>query len=198
MATKKTATTEAEAYQIELDIILAEVKKGKEDTGRPIKISVETYKAFWFYYLQTRMVEWSCDKANISEQTWRTLKQSPYFQRLISLRGDDLKAVAMINLSKNVRGREATYDKDGNMLTPAVPGSIEDSKWLLSQVYQVGKPEEGGNDVPIVGAPRNEEEAKLMAQMLNWHYEYRNKQSSGGGSTTQSQGTAQTDSPSEE
>lgn len=197
MPTKtKNYTKETDEYQVELDLILSELKKGKEPQGRKIGINVEKYKAFWFYFLQTKMVEWSLDKANITEQTYRTLKTAPTFQRLLQLREEDLKAVAMINLSRSVRGREAIVDQNtGKQIAPAIEGSVEDSKWVLTTVYGINKQDDKGADVPIVGAPRNEEEAKLMAEMLNWHYEYRRKHAgssdstNGGGDTSKSKGT---------
>jgi len=167
--------TDLDTYEVELKLILDEIKRGKEPQGRKIEITLERYKAFWFYFLQTRLIEWSYDKANISEQTWRTLKPSLVLQRLLELRSDDLKAVAMINISKRVRGKEAVRDENGNIIVPALEGDIDDSKWLLSQVYKVGKEVTDKDDIPLVGAPRNESEAELMAKMLNWHYDYRNK-----------------------
>jgi len=210
MANKRKTNTEVDATEEELKIILAEVKAGKK-IGRPINVDVERLSIFWFWYKQTRMIEWSLEQAKISEQTYKTIKDSKTFQRLLTLRAEDLKAVSFINLSKAVRGtppgkrKELVWDHKagedgkgamviGEVSVPAIPGNIDDSKWLLSQVYSVGRPEASDDSVPQIGAPQNEAQAELMIKIFNGHYDHRNKQQSdtsgdGSGKSSRSKGT---------
>lgn len=169
--------------KLELDVILAEIKKGKEDTGRPLKLNLETYKRFLYFYRRTRMKVWSAAQAQIGKPAYdRIVAQSETFRGVLERDDQDMKSLAMMNIYKDIQGypeweeEVVVYDKEvkerviKKITHREIPGNVLTSQWVVTNLYKEKSDEP---EAPSLGAPQNEEQAKLMAEMLNWHYEYR-------------------------
>ncbi len=167
---------------LEFDLIVKELegsgKRKDGELGRPTNFTLEKYKAFLYWYLQTGMKEWSYYKSGIGKHAYETARTySKTFQGVLKRDGDDLKAQAMLNISRDIRGLAQTVDKDGNITNPGIPGSTKVSQWFVENAKQKEEEEEEAGQ-PMLGAPQNEREAELMATMLNRYDQLKSKRAS--------------------
>lgn len=170
--------------------IIGELSKRKEGntTGKKSSLTIEILRQFLF--LVSMGLDYK-DAANASmmgegnRKNYSTRSES--FAEVSSLAKNNVSMCARIAIAKAIMGTKPGYYK---MIHPAtkreeyipikeVTPNVAVAQWWLEKVDKIG----GDNDLggaPQLGAPKNEEEAKLLEFVLNRHSDYvRDKQKSG-------------------
>lgn len=168
---------EKDLVEWEYNVVMAEAKAGKSKTqGRPWSITLEKYRTFTLFYMHTQMKASSCRRALIDPNAIdRLMAESPTFRVVMGMLDDDTKFIARFNISRSIRGREEQkvkmldeHGKEIEKTLPAIPPSVEDSKWALSTMF---KDKEAKPTGPQLGVPQTEQEVENMAKMLSLYYE---------------------------
>jgi hypothetical protein len=104
---------------------------------------------------------------------------SETFQRVASLAKDNLSIQARIGLAQAICGRKPAYwgfkhpitNDIVYVLMPEVRSNVRAAMWYLDQINYFEKLNQSQSEKPL-GSPRNEEEARLLEELLNKHYDY--------------------------
>ena len=157
----------------------AEDVKGR---GRKIELTAEKLHNFLFFLSIGADYKLASEWAQISESTrHKYMAKSEEFRRVASLAKENLKIIAIMAISNAIMGRKPGYYQFIHPITKQiiyilqkeVPSNVRVAMWYLEKTKYFEKREaENAKGQSQLGAPRNEEEAKLLEDVLNRHYDY--------------------------
>ena len=107
------------------------------------------------------------------------MTESETFRAVSSLAKNNVSLRSRMAVAQSIMGRKPSYYKLIHPVTNQptyielreVPPNVNTAMWWLEKVDKIGNIGET-EKVPQLGAPRNEEEAKLLESLLNKHYDY--------------------------
>lgn len=152
----------------------------KKLTGRKRELPRETLRMYLFFLSMTGEYEISAESAGLPEKRRRKyMTESETFRAVSSLAKNNVSMRSRIAVAQSIMGRKPSYYK---IIHPAtkqptyielreVPPNVNAAMWWLEKVEKIGQLNETDNS-PKLGAPRNEEEARLLEGLLNKHYDY--------------------------
>ncbi|OGZ27904.1 MAG: hypothetical protein A2427_04905 [Candidatus Nealsonbacteria bacterium RIFOXYC1_FULL_40_7] len=159
----------------------AEDLKGR---GRKLELTAEKLHNFLFYLSMGASYKNAAEWAQIPESTrQKYMTKSEEFRRVSSLAKVNVEIIAIQALYWAMVGRKPGYyeyihpitKESTYVLLGAVQPNLKVCMWWLDKSRYFEKREEaeakekGSNQL---GAPRNEEEARLLEELLNRHYDY--------------------------
>lgn len=159
----------------------AEDLKGR---GRKIELTAEKLHNFLFYLSMGASYKYASEWAQITESTrQKYMAKSEEFRRVASLAKANVEITALEVLYWAMVGRNPGYyeyihpitKEPTYILLNAIQPNVKVAMWWLDKSRYFEKREEseakekGSNQL---GAPRNEEEARLLEKLLNNHYDY--------------------------
>lgn len=159
-------------------------KKG-EKTGLKINLLPETLHLFLFHVSTGKTVKRSANLVGLNEKTvynWKSTSDT--FKEVIDLAESNVVDAALEAVYKAITGTKPGYymlkhPTTGNteyITVKETPPNVSVAQWLLEKKKYFGN-DDGPTAPPMLGAPRNEEEAKLLEMLLNNHSDYvRSKQ----------------------
>lgn len=158
--------------------------KDPKKRGRKIELIAEKLHNFLFYVSIGFDYKEAAESAYLPENTrQKYMAKSEEFRRVASLARLNLGIAARVGLAKAIEGRKPGYyafinpntNETVYLLLNEVLPNVRAAMWYLDKTRYFEKREEaeakekGSNQL---GAPRNEEEAKLLEELLNRHYDY--------------------------
>lgn len=162
--------------------------KDPKKRGRKIELTAEKLHNFLFYLSLGHTYKDSAAYAHIPENTrQKYMIGSETFQRVASLAKDNLAMQARVVLAQAIEGRKPGYQAFTNpatneviyILMSEIRPNVHAAMWYLDEIKYFEKLNDAKNK-PLAGAPKNEEEAKLLEELLNRHYDYVKKRESKG------------------
>ena len=164
--------------------IIAELSESNDpkNRGRKIELTAEKLHNFLFYLSVGNDYKTSAELAIIPENSrQKYMSKSETFRRLSSLAKENLTMKAVESIYKAIVGRKPGYYALTNPVTNEVnyipfgeiPSNIKAAMWWLEKNEYFKESEKGKNEIPPLGAPRNEREAELLEFVLNRHFAYR-------------------------
>lgn len=164
------------------------IRKKGSTTGRKSSLTSEMLRQFLFYVSMGADYKEAADACMMGEGNRKDYSlRSDTFSEVSRLAKGNVSIRARVAVARAIIGTKPGYYK---MIHPAtkreeyipikeVTPNVAVAQWWLEKVDKIG----GDNDLggaPQLGAPKNEEEAKLLEFVLNRHSDYvRNKQQSG-------------------
>lgn len=154
-------------------------KKG-EKTGKKITLTSNMLRDFLYYVSMGVDLKDAASAVQLKEDTRQTyVAKSPTFKRVSDLAKGNVSLRSRISVAKAIMGTKPGYYE---LIHPATqtkeyiavkeqPPNVQVAMWWLEKVDKIGG-DEGSKDAPQLGAPRNEEEAKLLEMLLNKHHDY--------------------------
>lgn len=148
-----------------------------KNRGRKIELTAEKLHNFLFYLSIGNNYKISAELANIPENSrQKYMSKSETFRRLSSLAKENLTMKAVESVYKAIVGRKAGYYGFTNPATNEVnyifideiPSNVKAAMWWLEKNGYFKELEKDENKFPL-GAPRNEDEQKLLEELLNRH-----------------------------
>jgi hypothetical protein len=152
----------------------------KKATGRKRNLPRETLHNFLFFLSMTGEYELSAESAGLPEKRRRKyMTESETFRAVASQAKSNVSLRSRISVARAIMGRKPSYYKIVHPATkqPAyielkeILPNVNAAMWWLETVDKIGAVEQMAN-IPQLGAPRNEEEAKLLEMLLNKHADY--------------------------
>lgn len=175
----KTHATDKVYRKIIKELSEAEDVKGR---GRKIELTAEKLHNFLFYLSIGADYKLASEWAQIAESTrQKYMCRSEEFRRVASLAKENLKIIAIVAIANSIMGRKPGYYQFIHPITKEViyvlqkesPSNIRVAMWYLEKTKYFEKREaENAKGSNQLGAPRNEEEARLLEYVLNRHYDY--------------------------
>lgn len=159
----------------------------KKHTGRKRELTREILHNYLFYLSLTGEYEFSAESAGLPEKRrQKYMVESDTFRGVSSLAKGNVALRARMAVSQAIMGRKPSYYK---IIHPAtkqptyievkeIQPNVNAAMWWLEKVEKIDKVE-SVEKVPPLGAPRNEEEARLLEGLLNKHYDYISNKESG-------------------
>jgi len=161
------------------ELSTAEDTKGR---GRKIELTAEKLHNFLYYLSIGASYKLASESAQISENTrQKYMARSEEFRRVASLAKENLKIIAIVAISNAIMGRKPGYYQFIHPITKEiiyilqkeVPSNVRAAMWYLEKTKYFEKREaENAKGQSQLGAPRNEEEARLLEDLLNRHRDY--------------------------
>lgn len=158
---------------------LSETKDNK-GRGRKIELTAEKLHNFLFYLSIGNNYKIATELANIPENTrQKYMAKSKTFRRVASLAKENLSIIAIQDIYNAIVGRKPGYYQFIHPVTKeskfifigeTLP-NIKVAMWWLEKNNYFKESEKGKNQNQL-GAPRNEEEQRLLEELLNRHYDY--------------------------
>jgi len=148
--------------------------------GRKIELTAEKLHNFLFYLSLGHTYKDSAIYAHIPENTrQKYMAGSETFQRVSSLAKDNLSIQARIGLAQAICGRKPAYwgfkhpitNEVIYILMSEVRPNVRAAMWYLDEIKYFEKQNKSSGERPL-GAPRNEEEERLLEDVLNKHKDY--------------------------
>ncbi|MBI2595567.1 hypothetical protein HYW46_02410 [Candidatus Daviesbacteria bacterium] len=155
--------------------------KDPKRRGRKIELTAEKLHNFLFYLSLGHTYKDSAIYAHIPENTrQKYMASSETFQRVASLAKDNLTMQARLALAFAIEGCKPCYRAFMHPVTKEAiyilvserQPNVRAAMWYLDQIKYFEKLSEKRGDSQQLGAPRNEEEASLLEELLNRHYDY--------------------------
>lgn len=186
---KKTAVTDFENEFIKQHVtdgiyrtIVKELSGAKDPKkrGRKLELTAEKLHNFLFYLSLGHTYKDSAIWAHIPENTrQKYMVGSETFRRIASLAKENLTIQASIVLAQAIEGRKPGYHAFINpstketvyILMPEIRPNVRSAMWYLDQIKYFEKLNKAIGESPP-GAPKNEEEARLLEELLNRHHDY--------------------------
>jgi len=160
---------------------LSETKDNK-GRGRKIELTAEKLHNFLFYLSMGNNYKIATELANIPENTrQKYMVKSKTFRRVASLAKENLSIAAIQAVYNAIVGRKPGYYQFIHPVTKeskfifigeTLP-NVKVAMWWLEKNDYFKESKNGKNENQL-GAPRNEEEQKLLEELLNRHYDYIN------------------------
>jgi len=159
------------------ELSTAEDIKGR---GRKVELTAEKLHNFLYYLSIGASYKLASESAQISESTrQKYMARSEEFKRVASLAKANVTILALEGVYRAIAGRKPGYycfihpetKEVTYLLLNEVASNAKVAMWWLerSGYFNEVKKEKGENQL---GAPRNEEEARLLEELLNRHYDY--------------------------
>lgn len=154
--------------------------KDPKKRGRKIELTAEKLHNFLFYLSLGHTYKDSAIYAHIAENTrQKYMGGSETFQRVASLAKDNLSIQARIGLAQAICGRKPAYwgfkhpitNEDIYVLMPEVRSNVRAAMWYLDQIKYFERQNKLQGEKPL-GTPQNEEEARLLEEVLKNHHDY--------------------------
>lgn len=154
---------------------------GKKQSGRKRELTREILHDYLFYLSLTGEYEFSAESAGLPEKRrQKYMVESETFRGVSSLAKSNVALRARMAVAQAIMGRKPSYYK---IIHPAtkqptyieikeIQPNVNAAMWWLEKVEKIGQSAEVEN-VPKLGAPRDEKEAYLLENLLNKHYDYR-------------------------
>ncbi|MFA6944271.1 MAG: hypothetical protein WC220_00090 [Pedobacter sp.] len=151
----------------------------KNDTGRKRELPRETLHNYLFFLSMTGEYVSSAESAGLPEKRRRKyMTESETFRAVSSLAKSNVSLRSRMAVAQAIMGRKPSYYKLIHPVTKQptyielreVPSNVNAAMWWLEKVDKIGVVEE--QEIPKLGAPRNEEEAELLEMIMNKHYDY--------------------------
>ncbi len=151
----------------------------KKEGGRKRELTREILRNYLFSLSMTGEYEFSAESAGLPEKRrQKYMAESESFRGVSSLAKNNVSLRSRMAVAQAIMGRRPSYYK---LIHPATkqPTYIElkeiqpnviAAMWWLEKVDKIGAVEE--KEIPKLGAPRNEEEARLLEMLLNRHADY--------------------------
>lgn len=159
------------------ELSTAEDIKGR---GRKIELTAEKLHNFLYFLSIGASYKLASESAQLSENTrQKYMARSEEFRRVASLAKDNVTLLALIGIHRAIAGRRMDYYGFSHPITKEltyvllseIPCNVRVAMWWLEQSRYFEKKEEAKNENKL-GAPRNKEEARLLEELLNRHYDY--------------------------
>lgn len=153
-------------------------KKGNV-TGRKSSLTTEMLRQFLFYVSIGEDYKNAAEYCLMGENNRKDYQQrSKTFSEVSSLAKNNLTLRSKIAVYRAIEGQLPQYYELINPETGAkhyielkeIPPNVAVAQWHLEKVNAYGN--EGKDEQPQLGAPRNEEEANLLLMLLNKHNDY--------------------------
>jgi len=154
--------------------------KDPKKRGRKLELTAEKLHNFLFYLSLGHTYNDSAVYAHIPENTrQKYMSGSETFQRVASLAKDNLSIQARIGLAQAICGRKPDYwafkhpitNEVVYILMPEVRSNVRAAMWYLEQIKYFEKQNKAQGEAPL-GSPQNEEEARLLEEVINRHHDY--------------------------
>lgn len=154
--------------------------KDPKRRGRKIELTAEKLHNFLFYVSIGLDYKEAAESAYLPENTrQKYMAGSEEFRRVASLAKNNLGIVARVALARAIEGRKPGYyaythpttKQTMYMELKEVQPNVKAAMWYLDQIKYFEKLNKSQDEAPL-GAPRNEEEARLLEELLNRHYDY--------------------------
>lgn len=154
-------------------------RKPGSKTGKKIKLTSQMLREYLFYVSIGESVKNAAIYSGIGESYKDDLHaESPTFASLQSLAEGNLTLRSKIAVYRAIEGQMPQYYEITHPVTgekryielKEIPPNVTVAQWHLEKSGAYGKSD--SEDAPQLGAPRNEEEAKLLEMLLNRHYDY--------------------------
>lgn len=169
--------------------IIGELSKRKEGntTGKKSSLTIEILRQFLFFVSMGLDFKEAASASMMGEGNRKNYStRSDTFAEVSSLAKSNVSNCARIAVAKSIMGTKPGYYK---MIHPAtghteyiqvkeLPPNVAVAQWWLEKVEKIGGTDDSGA-MPQLGAPRNEEEAKLLEMLLNKHHDYITTKQSG-------------------
>lgn len=149
--------------------------------GRKIELTAEKLHNFLYYLSIGASYKLASESAQIPESTrQKYMARSEEFQRVASLAKENVTILALEGICRAIAGRKpgyyAVYDpttkETAYILLGYIQPNVRAAMWYLDQTKYFERIENKSSGENQLGAPRNEEEAKLLEDLLNRHYDY--------------------------
>lgn len=165
--------------------ILREIRaaNGAEDPknrGRKIELTAEKLHNFLFYLSMGVEYKEAAESAFIPESTRQKYSRaSETFRRVSERAKGNLSLRSRLAIGRAIMGTKPGYIKLDHpvnktteyILVKGIEPNVQLAQWWLETVDKIGGADKDAGQ-PTLGAPRNEEEAKLLEMLLNKHYDY--------------------------
>lgn len=151
----------------------------KKESGRKRELTREILRNYLFNLSMTGEYEFSAESAGLPEKRrQKYMIESESFRGVSSLAKNNVSLRSRMAVAQAIMGRKPSYYK---LIHPAtkqptyielkeVQPNVVAAMWWLEKVDKIGAVEE--KETPKLGAPRNEEEARLLEMLLNRHADY--------------------------
>lgn len=166
---------------------LSERKQGTRGS-RKLGLTPEILRVFIYHVSTGKKLKVAAFLSGIEEKTRQDYKaKSQTFSGLVELAEQNVEAASMEAVYKSIVGTKPGYYELTNPITQKkeyipikeVPPNVTVAQWYLEKKKYFG--DDGASGQPQLGAPRNEEEAKLLEFVLNRHHDYIASKSTGNG-----------------
>lgn len=151
----------------------------KKDGGRKRDLTREILRNYLFYLSMSGEYEFSAENAGLPEKRrQKYMVESETFRGVSSLAKNNVSLRFRMAVAQAIMGRRPSYYKLTHPATKQptyielkeIQPNVMAAMWWLEKVDKIGVVEE--KEIPKLGAPRNEEEARLLEMLLNRHSDY--------------------------